>query len=337
MGDLTREIEARIHQAISLGAATDSGFHSYLCPICEDTKHGRAGFRFDDEAIIYNCFRASCTASCSYKEGQYVNRRFRQLMDAIGVELPIEVLAANRNARRHEQEKLQAELYQPFAIHDDLRPVIEEEGLKRLTDYHAIRAYRSSNRTLLRYCPASVARSIYVTTNECHGSNRSIPQGIVAFCCWYGECLAGIVYYNHLHPERQTARSDYLIDSRSAPGMIYMPMGYLPDNPIVVEGIFDALVFPHHAVALLGNHVTKTQAWYLRNSNPILLPDRTGSKFFESAKTYNWSMSIPDWKFKDLDEAAEAVGELVAARVVHNSIIDEPKLAEIAFKMYHEL
>ncbi|MBT8449368.1 MAG: hypothetical protein KJO69_06740, partial [Gammaproteobacteria bacterium] len=55
------ELEDNIKSAIPDARVSAKGFHLIRCPVCQ-SKAVKAGFKFEPDKIVYNCFRGSCNA-----------------------------------------------------------------------------------------------------------------------------------------------------------------------------------------------------------------------------------------------------------------------------------
>ena len=129
-----------------------------------------------------------------------------------------------------------------------------------------------------------------------------------------------------------TGRYDPMIKGNT--NMIFFPDGKVPFEPVICEGVFDALSVPN-GVAVLNSTVSKQQAYILRNKKPILLPDRRGSRFVKVAKNYKWRISIPDWKAKDANETLQQSGKFVVAQLVYSGIVTPMSKAEMKYSLWN--
>lgn len=324
MGEITDELTHRIKTAASLGSPTGSGFHTILCPMCNDTQWGRSGFKFEDDMIIYNCFRGRCNATCVYKEGEFVSKKFRLLMEAIDVELPLEAIATNQKAKEKAKQTLNQELYEYVPLHD-----VE---LQENTDTMLNTGFTSSSYPQVGFLK-SRGLFFFRIKSIAHESIRRGQRGTTIFVCKLDGYIIGAIYYTH----KRTSSSPYMVDPASMKGLLYTPTGFIPQRPIIVEGVLDALSVPN-GVAVLQNTVSRAQAYRFKDKNPILLPDRTNSQFFAVAKRYGWDISLPMWKgCKDANDALlKYDSKLVLSQQIIDNVYSDPKEAEIAMK-FHEL
>lgn len=293
------------------GHSTGSHFMPVNCPFCKN-KHQtqkKGGFKVEGDMIIYNCFIGSCDATTVYQKGEPVPKKFRALMDEFGVKIPLELITRRKTVKNFVEElddRFEKNVYKTLTFP-------KECSNQGITDYWA--DYLAD-----RLCIYHDLDYRYVTDGQFKGS-LAIPH-------YYFDKLIGWVYI--------TKGGKYITETKSSESMLFIPNRIPPRRPIIVEGHLDALCFPN-TVATIGPKVTKKQAYHLRNSNPIVLPDRRGSKLYESAKEYGWDVCIPMWKEKDLNEAVINKGILVAAHMIHNGVMRVSGKSEILYKRWINL
>lgn len=307
MGSITKNLEDQITKAITLDKETPKGFRACYCPVCKDhTK--RAGFKFEDDQIIYNCFRGKCNASCGYTEGEYLSKKFKTLMKSLGVKIPIE--AYNTNTQVQKKVELNENLFKPHS-YDPYEP--EKEYLKPIIHDRA-----SIDGGLARYRRVCYEYN-HLIRIAFHGN--STYSGIK---CYLDQMLIGVIEVKSNEQYNKHSNNSHLI---------FVPDGEIPDEPIIVEGAFDALCIPN-AVAVLGDHISPQQAYFLRNKKPIFLPDRGNNRFFEQAKQYGWRISVPLWDEKDVNEYVQKYGLLNAVHKIRGAIHEDADIAEVMMRFY---
>lgn len=77
---------------------THSGFHSIKCPVCSDYKE-RAGFKFNEDGIGYNCF--NCGVKFKYKYGTYCNDNMSHILSYFGITLEEIIKAIGKDKLYH--------------------------------------------------------------------------------------------------------------------------------------------------------------------------------------------------------------------------------------------
>lgn len=306
---MSSELETNIRQALGDNDVSPNGFHTCYCKVCNDTKRKRAGFKFTDDSIIYNCFRSSCPATSVYEYGKGMSKRFKKVLHAFDVDIPLDILTAQRKTYQKVLDSLDETLYEKHSydrltLPDDFEP-LDKFKHKVYIDY-------------LNKRKIDIDQEFYV---------GHIGQ-------WAYKLIIPFYYYDKLIGWQgvDIMTGKYLKSSENT-DMIYLPTGKMPNFPIIVEGIFDAMSIPN-AIAILQNHVSKKQAFMLRNKDPILLPDRRGSHFIDSMKLYKWKMCVPEWHYKDVNAAVQKLGRLIVARMIHNGLSNNPVTAEVKFNMW---
>lgn len=292
--DYFEEFQQKIENSIDSTGVSATGYYQVRCPVCDDYIV-RAGFKFDGNEIIYNCFRGKCDASTVQRRGVEVNGRFKRVMNAFGIKIPLEMLLENS---KNEYDK---DLFKQHEYKELKLPY----GFKRYrpNKHHEIKEYLES-------------RNVDTEDFYYKGHRLLIPF-------YFKDVLIGWQIVN-------TKTGEYY-KSTGNNYMLFLPNGYVPREPIVTEGVFDALVVPN-GVAVLNNKIYPQQAYFMLNSSPILLPDRKDSKFLDMAKLYNWRISIPDnksWKNeKDANEFAVRWGKFALAREIGKGITNDYKYAK---------
>ena len=290
---------------------SSSGYNQLVCPMCNDHKK-RAGFAFHPDRIVYSCFRGKCDASTEYVYGEAMYKKFRGLMDVFGVDIPIELRLNRQKAKPI--EKLNEELYEKHT-YDDIE--LPNDFVKYHPDYH----YWFD--AFLKKRHADFNRELYVGKEDTWNNKLIIPfyqQG--KLIGWQGISVFenGKTFY-----QTSSGNTDLMFINNSS--------GYIVKNPVIVEGIMDAVTIPD-AIAILGNSVSKKQAYLLRNCDPILLPDRKGSNFISVSKRYGWKISIPEWNVKDSNAAAQKYGKFVMMKMVHDGIQSNTLKAEVRYNLW---
>jgi len=305
------ELEDNIKSSVIFHSIASTGFHTLKCPVCNDRKV-RAGFKFETDKIVYSCFRGKCDASGEFVYGKYMSKKFKYLMDALGVDIPIQERINKKDLVVKEpldQQKYEKHSYKTIELPD----VVPYDP-----DKHWWFADMLENRCV------DFNRKLYVGTDQEWNHKLIVPfYHFKKLIGWQG-----VSYYS------DTGDTRYLTSSGNTDILfINNEHGYIPKRPIIVEGIMDASVFPD-GIATLGNTVSKKQAYMLRNSSPILIPDRKDSRFLEVAKRTGWDISIPSWKVKDVNEAVQEYGKLITAKMIHDGITTNITKAEVKYNLW---
>ncbi|MBG24089.1 MAG: hypothetical protein CMF22_11640 [Idiomarinaceae bacterium] len=307
------QLKMDIISACSLGASEATGFHSMYCPVCGKTSRKTAGFRFDQDSIGFNCFRASCDSSTVMEKGSPISRKFRSLMNTVGVTIPVTLMTAKSKIQRLMEEELDARLYEKnfyteMKLPDDWVP-LDPDNPKHdwWVDYLANRA-------------CSHHGVFYI--------NEGYHKDQIGIGMWYFEKLIGAQIHE---PD---GKVKYItVTPNESPIMVRDK--YLDDPVILVEGVLDSLCFPN-TVATLRSRISPKQAFFLKGRNVIMLPDRSGNEFIDQMKDYGWSICIPPWDEKDLNAAVIRYGVPTVARMIKDNIITDPVQARVRYNLWIE-
>lgn len=304
-------VEDLIRQHVHFEKVAATGFHQVKCPVCNDTRP-RGGFVFHADSIGYSCFRGKCDANTVYKYGERVPYKFKRLMKAFGITLPPEILLEGRSSFNDtlDTELYEVHSYKPVAIPDDFElydPDIHTEHRDWLREKRGL------------------SDTLYMIGHKKEWRGRLI----VPF--FFHETIIGWQgVYIH---ENSSFRGERYLKSSGNTDMLFLPDGKIPDEPLIVEGVFDAKSIPN-GIACLQSYVSRKQAYFLRNKNPILIPDRKGSRYMETAKRYGWRICIPDFDEKDCNEALKRYGKLVLAKKLHDGLCPNLLVAETRYNMW---
>jgi len=309
------DLKSDIISVIGASRQEATGFYSIHCPICKKENRKTGGFKFEDDKIIYHCFRGSCDADTVYQLGEYVPKKFRRLMDEIHVQIPLS-LRTSKSRPSFTQEKLDEDLYEKnsyieMQIPDDWVPLSEDDSERGMH----WRNYLDS-----RMCD-------YV---DCYLIKKGQYKGLLAIAMYFYDRLIG---YQVISRDKQL-----YIKVTENKSLLYLPEREIPENPIIVEGTLDAKCFPN-TIAVLSNNISPRQAYHLRNTKSwTFFPDRTGgNKFVESIKLYGkGNLVVPDWSDNDLNAAVCRYGVIECAYRIKNSTYDSLTNAEIRYKMWRK-
>lgn len=302
------ELKDSIRDSINHRGLSASGFYIVRCLVCDDHKV-RAGWKLEGDTIIYQCFRGRCDATIVYQRGSNPSRKFRKILDAYGITLPADIKLHSINQPK---EEVNDNLYEKHSYSSCQLPTY-------FYPYVPKKAGRIQRWLRSIY---GMEDSDYLIGNKEEWQDRLIIPFYLdgKLIGWQG------VYYG-AGKRQKYRKSSFNTD------MLYSPSGRIPNEPILVEGAFDAKSIPD-GVATLHSSVSKKQAYLLRNKNPILLPDREGSKYLEVAKRYGWRICIPSWYDKDVNEAMIRYGRMTVARMIHEGICKHQFEAEVKYKLW---
>lgn len=303
------ELEANIVAALGSDTkVTPSGYYNCYCKVCGDTKRKRGGFKFEEGKISYNCFRVECqpVSACAFEYSQGMSRKFKNVLKAFDVEIPVEYGLQKKSKTK---TILNEVLYEPHTY----------KAMTLPEDFQLLEA--GKHNIYLRYLRdrgIDPERELYI------GYKNEWAYKIIFPFYYYGKLIGW---------QGLDIKSGKYLKSSGNSDMIFIPDGKMPKHPIVVEGVMDALSIPN-AVAVLHGTITKKQMYIMRNAKPVLLPDRNAGKFLIIAKKYDIRISIPEWHYKDANEAVIKLGKLVPVKMIHDGIQSDITAAKVRYKMW---
>lgn len=295
MNQSFEQLKQDISSSLNLSSSNSTGWMSCYCPMCNKTDRMTAGLRFEGDTIQFNCFRASCQASCVYELGSPVTKKFRELSDALSVSIPVDLRAVRSSMHKKFEEALDEDLYKKnFYTEMKVPPgfipydQVEEKKISMWKRYME-----------RRNC--SMEDTFYV--------DSGMYRGKLALGCYFFDKLIGFqIILND-------GNIKYINETENE-NVIYINQRKIRNTVIVVEGALDAKCFPN-TIAMLSHKVTPEKAFHLRGKDVILLPDKSGGdSFIQASKDYGWKVSLPDWNEKDLNAAVEKYGIMVCAEMI---------------------
>lgn len=301
----------------NLGQQEATGFYALHCPICKKSDRKTGGFKFEQDKIVYNCFRGSCPASTVYQIDGYIPRKFKALMREIGVTIPLELRLNKNTTTRKKRVSLDPSLYREASfkqqeIPEGWVPIHESEHPKVgvWVDYLGSRACTLSDVFMIE-----------------SGKYR----GLIAIAMYYFDKLIG---YQIVVDGK--GKKKYLTETIND-NILYIPERRPESIMIVCEGLLDAKCFPN-TVATLHSKLSPEQAYFLRDSELWFLPDKGDNKFIDQFYLYpNAKFIVPNWKQKDLNQAVCDMGVMEVAERIRESLISDKKLAKMRYNMWRKM
>lgn len=297
----------------NLGSPEATGFYAIHCPVCLKSDKKTGGFKFEDDKIIYNCFRGSCDASTVYEMGKPISRKFRNLMETLGVQIPPElrlVKSSLQKAISQEDNRFKKIVYSQISLDFDYDPIDESShpNAEMWLDYLAERRIHTDD-------------VILITSGQ--------YRGLMGIMMFFYDRLIGV--------QIVTLKGVYISHYGGNTNVIYIPERRLDKTVILVEGAMDAKCFPN-TVAVLGAKITPEQAYNLAGRNVIMIPEKgTSNRFIDQFSQYGWSISFPDWgDCKDLNDAVVKYGVIVVAKLIKNGIITNKLKADAVYKLWNK-
>lgn len=290
-----------------------TGFYAIYCPVCNKKTKKTGGFKFEDDKIVYNCFRGSCDASCVYTYGEYISKKFKHLMSCIGVTIPAELRVVRNSIQDQIKRELESSLYEKVSYKNISKPDGDMSSLIKQTD--------------------SVSKKWIK-----HFESRKVPiddMFIIESGKYRDNCFLPFYFYGKMIGGQIITDKGYIAHNDGNEHVFYTPSGDLNfETVFVVEGAMDAKCFPQ-TFATLRHDISKEQAYHIRNKRVIMIPDRSGgNSFHKQFHKYGWEMCVPPWKEKDLNAAVKKYGCLVVYRMIMDNVYKDKVKAEAAFRMW---
>lgn len=309
-------LQALIETHVALNHQTATGFFPIECPVCNDHSV-RAGFKFDDGEVGYNCF--NCKAKFSYTEGEtLISKNAITILQAFGIshsailaevnhnffetgEITMEKVMANRAAITTNINHL-PEAHLPahsFFVGNGKHPEIEKDIIEYLSlrkiDPHKIKAmYSLSERHIDR-----ILIPIYYKGKLIHWQSRSLKNERPRYLTCHDNKQAAVWGMHNL---------------------------FKRDGPLfITEGIFDASLID--GISILGSDLTpsKIQLFNSISRDKVLVIDydKNGKTLAEAAIRNGWKITFA-CQGKDVNKSVIEDGILFTIHTLFQNIC-EPK------------
>lgn len=290
-----------------LSSQAATGFYPIHCPICNKQGKKTGGFKFETDKIVYNCFRSKCDASTVFEVGNPVPRKFKALMEAIHVDIPIEFRMKKSSEFKKSTASLDANLYKQHYFNQIEKPK-EWKPLKKSDSFYRYFLER-------RIDPSGFFK---ISSGDYKG-NVAIP----------------LYYYDRIISFQIATKYKYISFQEGNTNTLAIHSGIIRNPTILVEGVLDALCFPN-AVGIMKAKISPEQAYFLRDKDVILFPDKgAGGSFMKMMKAYGWKMVVPPWRdVKDLNDCVVKYGKLITARMIREHIYTDPMKAAVAYRVW---
>lgn len=322
-----------IRQYVHLPAKYNShGWIPVLCKVCND--HGkkgmRAGFRFDNDVVGYNCFNCGHAAMYDPSSESGMSKEMIQVMDAFNIpKIDWQKATFNHDTksfvRRVVQIKEPETIQLPafcYKLTDDPNDLwaqyaIEYLSTERGIDWKQFQFYLAHKTDDLD-SENWIERLII----PIYKNNRLI--------FYQGRDLTGIKSKKYLSPRCDSSSVIYGFDQ----------LTQNTSNPLfIVEGWFDAVQI--NGACVFGSKMTKQQIEWLNTSGrqKVVIPDKKGDGHLlaEQALKLGWNISLPDiGESKDVNEACCKYGKLFTLKSIHSNIFSEFE-ADVKLKMYCDI
>lgn len=310
-------LEDIIRQYVKIPArANGQGFYSVLCKVCHD--HGRkglrAGFKFDGNAVGYNCFNCGHTAVYDPAEDQYMPNKMKTVLSAFGIP---------------EVEWRKVLLNQPESVISSRKQLLESIEPPTIPMLSIATKLANDDNEISQYAIEYLhGRGIDWTTYPFYIVNTLTDHPDAKR--WYGRLIIPVYKDNRLvfyqgRDLSDTLPKKYLSPNVSRENIIYGYDKLKSDEstPLyITEGWFDAQVID--GISVFHHKLTPNQIRWINQSprEKVVIPDRYGDGHLlaQQAIRQGWCVSYPDiGSCNDVSAAVQKYGLLYTLRSIHDN------------------
>lgn len=303
-----------------------TGWHVGKCALCNDYKE-RAGFKFEDGSVIYNCW--NCTTTSVYEEHSgKMSHTFKKILRAFGVDDDEISAIVNTSFFNAKKEKSTISLASLIEI-DTTTPITQLPpgafplGHNDELDYQL---------TLVDYLEK---RKVDLSKYNFFWSmgERFLNRIIIPF---YRD--GKLIYWQarSIDPAEKK-RYDNSPVSRSAIMFNMDEINSYTRSPLfITEGVFDAMMVD--GVAILGSKLNPAKKELLSRSNRRLVfvidKDETGRHLAEEVLANGWEIAFSPEGTRDLNDSVMRFGTIWTINEMMKSICPNSDKARLAINVY---
>lgn len=321
-----QKLEDLIREKIPFGSSDSRGFYSLKCGVCNDYKV-RAGFKFENSSIIYNCW--NCSTAAVYEEfSGKISKNFRKILNAYSIEdSDISTVINTAFFNKKEPESKTITLASLVKINTStpeikLPPKSFPLGHDEFIDYQSklVDYLTSRGIDIMKY-------KFYFSLEERFKDRIIIPfyrDGKLIF--WQARSI----------DSAEKKRYDNAIVPRTAVMFNMDKLNhYSPGVLFVVEGIFDAM--PIDGVAILGSALTEAKIELLKKSNRKLIfvidKDDNGRHVAEIALKHGWGITFAPDNANDVSNSIQRYGIIWTVNELMKKVCYSKDDAELAINL----
>ena len=319
------KLEDLIREKIPLPTVDSRGFHSLKCQCCNDYKV-RAGFKFDQGKIVYNCW--NCSTKGVYEEfSGKISRIFRRILRDYGIDDSeiSEVINTNFFFKKPNSNIITLESITKVNTSTPetfLPPKSFKLGHHEFTEYQEkLVAYLIERKVDVFNYP------FYFSLEPRFKDRIIIPfyrQGKLIF--WQARSI----------DQQEKKRYDNAPVNREAVIFNFDRLFDYSRGPLLVtEGVFDALMFD--GVAILGSSLNDAKIQLLSKSPRRLVfvidKDSNGALLAEKVLSLGWDITFCPYGADDLNTSVRRFGKTWTASQLIKNIPSSPDLAKLAINL----
>lgn len=314
-----------IQSSIPLPAKDNSGFHSMRCQVCNDYKV-RAGFKFDADKVIYNCWNCSTAAVYTELSGS-ISKKFRSILHAYGVD-DAEISAAVNSSFFVTATASSHSLSSLTQTVTTTPPDVLPAGSLRLG--HSDQ-FLDQQQPLIEYltsrCVDAHQHSFYFSTGPRFKNRVIIPfyrNGQLIY--WQARSIDA--HEKKRWDNSPMNRTAVMYNMDALAGSSAAPL-------LVTEGVFDAMMFG--GVALCGSKLNDSKIALLRTSRRELVfvvdKDSNGRSLAQAALANGWSIAFVPPGCRDLNHSVQRLGRAWTAYYIATMRPHTADQAQLAIDM----
>lgn len=307
------KLEELIREKISLGRTDSRGFYSFKCQCCNDYKV-RAGFKFDNNTVGYNCWNCGTTGKYEEFSGA-ISKNMRRILNAYDIddsEISTVVNSAFFFKKDNESENIS--LADLIKVNTET-PTIQLPdktfrlgGTLEFLEYQEkIVSYLSDRKIDINKYP------FYFSLSE-----RYINRVIIPF---YRN--GKLIYWQARAIDDNKRRYENAVVSREAVIFNVDALYNHTNTPLfVTEGVFDAMMFD--GVAILGSKLCPAKLELLKKSTRKLIfvidKDKNGKHLASEVIKNGWKIAFSPDGTADLNSGVQQYGLIYVANQLVKSI-----------------
>lgn len=307
----------------------NTGWFTGKCQVCSDYKE-RAGFRFENGEIVYNCW--NCGATGKYEENSGTMRpRFRSILAAYGFDDSEITTIVNSPFffKKKEDEKQTITLAKLTAV-NTTTPTIKLPTKSFKLGHHE--EFIDYQQKLVNYL---VKRDVDLDKYEFYFSleEKFLDRVIIPFY------RNGKLIYWQARSVNDDEKERYKNAPTPREAIIYGidKLNTYERTPLfVTEGVFDAMMVD--GCSILGSQLNEAKAVLLSQSRRRLVfvidKDKNGKKFAEDVMRHGWDITFSPEGSEDINHSVSKYGVAWTVYSLMNNIPKNADSARLALSLY---
>lgn len=322
-----QKLEDLIRDKVPFGPADSRGFYSLKCQCCHDYKV-RAGFKFENNNIGYNCWNCGTTGRFEEFSG-HVSKNFRKILNAYGIEdSDIDTVLNSTFFNKKETESTVVTLASLTKVSTSTPQVKLPPKSIKLGSTTDFLQYQEKLADYLLSRKIDIISYPFFFSME----QRFLDRVIIPF---YRN--SKLIYWQarSINPDEKKRYDNAAVGRDAVMFNIDRLTSYSPLPLFVTEGVFDAMMFD--GVAILGSKLTPAKIELLKASTRRLVfvidKDSNGRHVAEEALSHGWEITfVPDGA-EDLNKSVRRFGKAWTALQIANNIPKTADSARLAINM----